>query len=92
MTLKHDKSSSFGFLHVYIATLNAHIDNLKTVLARIIFGFDIIGISEHKTKKGSIPPNNVDISGYSKFEFEPTCTTHGGAGFYIKNDNILQSS
>ena len=33
-----------------------------------------------------IPPsNNIDIGGYDEFKFEPTGTTHGGAGFYIKN-------
>ena len=75
---------------VNIASLNAHIDGLRTVLAKIKFEFDIIGISEYKIKKVSTPPNNIDILGYSKFEFEPTCTTHGGAGFYIKNDNVYE--
>ena len=28
---------------------------------------------------------NIKITGYNEFEFEPTGTTHGGAGFYIKN-------
>ena len=49
-TLKHDKFSSFGLLHVNIASLNAHIDDLRTVLARIKIKFDIIGISEHKIR------------------------------------------
>ena len=39
-----------------------------------------------KDKDKVIPPsNNIDIGGYEEFKFEPTGTTHGGAGFYIKN-------
>ena len=78
--LKPDISSSFGLLHVNIASLNAHIDDLKTVLARSKFNFDIIGISEHKICK-DMTPNNIDIPGYNEFIFEPTETTHGGTGF-----------
>ena len=83
--LKPDISSSFGFLHVNIASLNAHIDDLRTVLGRLKFNFDIIGITEHKIGKDSSPSNNIEITGYYPFDFEPTSTTHGGAGFYIKN-------
>ena len=84
--LKPDISSSFGLLHVNTASLNAHIDDLKTVLARLKFNFGIIGISEHKICK-DMTPNNIDIPGYNEFIFEPTETTHGGTGFYIK-DNL----
>ena len=28
--------------------------------------------------------HNIDILGYEEFKFEPTRTTHGGTGFYIK--------
>ena len=81
--IKHDKESSFGMIHVNIASLNAHIDDLRTVLSRMKPEIDIIGISEHKIKKGLTPSNNIDIGGYDEFVFEPTGTTHGGAGFYI---------
>ena len=83
--LKHDKESSFGLLHVNIASLNAHIDDLRTLLSRLKPEIDIIGISEHKIKKDQKPSNNIDIGGYDEFIFEPTGTTHGGTGFYIKN-------
>ena len=53
--LKPDKSSSFGLLHVNIASLDAHIDDLRSVLGRLKSSFDIIGISEHKIQKGSAP-------------------------------------
>ena len=73
-------------MHVNIASLNAHIDDLRTVLSRLKTNFDVIGISEHKISKDTLPSNNVVIPGYNEFIFEPTGTTHGGTGFYIKND------
>ena len=85
-TLKFDKQSSFSLMHVNIASLNAHIDELRTVLSRFKQSFDVIGISEHKIKKDSQPSNNIGIPGYNEFIYEPTGTSHGGTGFYIKND------
>ena len=86
-SLKLDLPSSFG--HVTIASLNAHIDDLKSVMARLNFNFDIIGISEHKILKDTSPSNNINISGYKEFTYEPTETDFGGTGFYIK-DNLDQ--
>ena len=34
-----------------------------------------------------LTPHNIDLTGYNKFIFQPTETTHGGTGFYI-NENI----
>ena len=84
-SLRPDRSSSFGLLHLNIASLNAHADDLRVVLGRLKFSFDVIGISEHKIGGDSAPSNNIDLMGYSGFEFEPTGTTHGGTGFYVKN-------
>ena len=50
-SLKPDKSSRFGLLYVNIASLNAHIDDLRTALTRSKFSFDVIGISEHNIWK-----------------------------------------
>ena len=86
-SLKFDLPSSFGLFHVNIASLNAHIDDLKSVMARLNFNFDIIGISEHKILKDTSPSNNINISGYKEFTYEPTETDSGGTGFYIK-DNL----
>ena len=82
-SLKPDKLSSFGLLHVNIASLDAHIDDLKTVLSRSKFNFDI-GVSDHKIKNDCSPSNNIEKTEYNDFDFEPTGTTHGGTGFYIK--------
>ena len=85
--VKFDTASSFGMFHANIASLNKHIDDLKLILSRLSYKFDIIGISEHKIHKGTLPSNNISIPGYGEFIFEPTETTHGGTGFYIK-DNV----
>ena len=77
-------SSSFGMFHVNIASLNKHIDDPRLILSALEFKFDIIGISEHKFRKGSAPKNNIDIPGYHSFIFQHTELSHGGTGFYLK--------
>ena len=91
-SLKPDKSSSLGLFHVNIASLNLHIDDLRTILSAINFKFDIIGISEHKiTKNQGNSLTNIDIPGYHEFVFQPTETSHGGTGFYLKeNLNFIE--
>ena len=76
--MKIDLPSSFGLFHANIASLNFHIGVLKLILSKRN------GISEHKIRKYALPSNN--IPGYDEFIFEPTETTHGGTGFYIKNN------
>ena len=47
---------------------------------------DVIGISEHKIQKVNEKPSvNINIPGYHEFLFQPTETTHGGTGFYLKD-------
>ena len=48
--MKPDKTSSFGVAHVYIASLDAHTDDLRTVHSSLRFIFDVIGVSEHKIR------------------------------------------
>ena len=85
-SLKIDVPSSFGVFHVNIASLDKHIDDLNQVLSHLKYNYDVIGISEHKIKKDCQPSNNINITGYEPFIFEPTETTHGGTGFYIKQN------
>ena len=48
--------------------------------------FDVIGISEHKIHKSSEKPTaNLKIPSYHEFVFQPTETSHGGTGFYLKD-------
>ena len=80
---KIDQKSSFGLFHANIASLNAHVDDLRDLLGRLDFSFDVIGISEHKIQKNQKPSNNIDLQGYNEFVFEPTETNFGGTGFFI---------
>ena len=49
--IKYDKKSSFGLFHTNIASLNAHVDDLRDLLARLPFGFDVSrNIRSNKTK------------------------------------------
>ena len=82
---KFDKNSSFGLFHANIASLNAHIDDLRDLLSRLDYSFDVIGLSEHRIRKDQKPANNIDLQGYSEFTFEPTGIACGGTGFYINN-------
>ena len=84
---KIDLPSSLGLFHANIASLNRHIDDLRDILYLVNYKFDVIGISEHKISKDTAPSNNVTIPGYNELIFEPSQTTHGGTGFYIK-DNV----
>ena len=86
-SLKLDLPSSFGLFHVNIASLNKHIDDLKLILSRLKFKFDVIGISEHKIFKDTLPSNEIKIPGYDEFIFAPTEGVCGGTGFFIK-DNL----
>ena len=58
-SLKPDELSSFGLLHVNIASLNKHFEELNEVLSRLKFSFDVIGISEHKINNNNPPSNNI---------------------------------
>ena len=44
---KIDKPSSFGLLHINIASLNKHIDDLKLILSMLTHEIDVIGISQN---------------------------------------------
>ena len=83
--VKHvNAESSLGLFHVNIASLNLHCDDLRFVLSRLNHNFDVLGITEHKLSVDCDPLNNIDIPGYN-FIYEPTLSSCGGAGFYIKN-------
>ena len=76
------------FFHANIAPLNLYIDDLRHILSLLHYKFDVIGISEHKIRKDISPSNNISIPGYNEFIFEPTETTNGETGFYIKDKDL----
>ena len=81
--IKHDFQSSLGLLHTNLASIYNHYDDLSTSLSKLKFNFDMIAITEHKIKNDS-PYQNIELPGYHEFIFDPTLTSHGGTGFYVK--------
>ena len=65
--MKIDLPFTFGLFHANIASLNLHIDDIKHILSRLNFNFDIIGICKHKIRKDTLPSNNISIPGYEEF-------------------------
>ena len=96
--IKTEASSTLGILHTNLASLYKYFDDLNHIISIIKPEFQIIGITEHKIKD-SIPTSNIEIAGYHEFIFNPTQTSHGGTGFYVKDnlavkkrDNLLLKS
>ena len=77
--------NTFSILHLNVASLQAHIDDLKSLLALLNHPFHIIGITETKILDGKEPLIKIDIDGYV-FENTPTKTSFGGSGLYIRSD------
>ena len=83
-SLDINKSTSFELLHINIASLDRHIDDLRFLISKLSHKPVIIGISEHKIQSGSVPYNNITLSGYNEFIFTPTNSSHGGAVFILR--------
>lgn len=75
---------SFSIIHVNIASLSKHIDELRCLLSLLDHEFDVIAITE--TRLHDTPLLNLDIEGY-EFIHTPTESQCGGAGLYIKTGN-----
>ena len=90
--------SSLGILHTNLASIYKYHDDLELILSLIKTKFQIIGITEHKITD-TMPIANINLAGYHDFIYNPTQTTHGGTGFYVKdslaykmrNDLLLDS-
>ena len=70
-------------MYLNFASLQAHIDELRTLLTLLDHPFDAIGITETRLHDQS-PLVNIDIPGYD-FLHTPTTTDCGGAGIYVKS-------
>ena len=77
--------NAFSILHLNIASLQAHINDLRSLLALLNHPFHIIGISETKIIDGKDPSIQIDIDGYI-FKNTPTKTSFGGSGLFIRSD------
>ena len=76
---------SFSTIHLNIASLSGHIDELKELLCLLDHPFVIIGITETKIQEGLEPLIDINIPGY-EFKQTPTKSCFGGDGIYIKKD------
>ena len=76
--------SKFSILHLNIASLQSHINELRELLALLNYPFDLIAISETKLKKDCDIVVNIDLEGY-QLEKTPTETFFGGVALYVRN-------
>ena len=82
--IKPDPSSSFGFIHTNLASINLHFEDLQLILSQLKFDFHVIGITEHKIQKDNPPTTQIELADYHDFDYDYTETTHGGTGFFVK--------
>ena len=78
--------NSLSLFHVNIVALNKYLNDLHNLLSIIKLQIQVIGIYEHKIKRGSCL--NGSFPGYT-FEFEPASSPHGSVTFFI-NDNLCK--
>ena len=86
---KFKPESNFSLLHLNIASLQFHVDDLKILLQLLDFPFDIIAISETKIQKGIDPLKDINLPNY-QYLHTPTESTKGGTLIYISNKLIFK--
>ena len=86
--LNINKNSSLATLHLNIALLSKHFEDLRNFLSLLKHSFDITGISEHKITKGS-KNSAFNLPGYT-FCFNETETSHGGTGYFVSNNSTYK--
>ena len=74
--------NKFSMLHLNIASLSAHIDELKSLLAILEHPFEVICLTETRIHEDK-PKIDCKIEGYDFFH-QKTGTQCGGAGIYVK--------
>ena len=74
---------SFTMVHLNIASLQRHIDELKSTLTLLNHPFDVICITETRLYESS-PLVDIEIPGYD-FHHTPTLSQCGGAAIYVKS-------
>ena len=70
--------------HMNIGSLQLHINELRTLLKKVNFPFDVIGISETRLHHGEQPQTDIEVLGYKKFNHTTSQTNCGSVGLYIK--------
>ena len=73
-----------SLFHINTCSLHKNIEELEYLLDKTKIDFDVIGISESKTKKDKSPINSINLKGYS-YGSCPTKAAAGGTLLYISN-------
>ena len=74
----------FSMMHLNIASLQCHVDGLRSLITLLDHKFDIIGISETRLNETTVPLVDVTLNGYDFVDTRSKCT-YGGTAIYIKN-------
>ena len=83
--IKYNENKNKSYMHLNIASLPYHYDELNSFLANCKINFDAIAISESKLQKSQPPKTNIALPGY-RIEHTPTESSKGGALIYINNN------
>ena len=76
---------SFSILHLNIASLSAHFDELINLITLLDHPFDIISLTETRFKQNRQNLINITLPGYHYYE-TASYTNAGGSLIYIKNE------
>lgn len=87
LNAKFDNNSNFSILHLNIASLQFHFEELKILLELLDYEFDCIAITETKLQKHLNPISSINIPNYHYFH-TPTEACKGGSLIYISNKLI----
>ena len=79
---KFNSDKHLSVLHINIASLSKHKQDLETFLAMLNFEFSIIAITETKITKGSHPTFDINLHNYNTFH-TPTESSSGGTLLYV---------
>ena len=69
---------SFSVFHMNVSSLNAHFDELSSMLSLLNFDFSIVGLTEIRLIKDCNVTLPIELEGYS-YEHTPTEASCGGA-------------
>lgn len=83
------KNNSLSFLHLNIASLNKHFDELSSYLDTLKHNFGFIGITETRFLKDSSKLFNCDLPNYKSIH-TPTESSVGGVLLYISEKFIFK--
>ena len=75
--------AALGVMHLNIASLSKHFDDLSNLLAMMKYSFPVIGLTEHKIGRNQ-PLCEINLPGYT-FCYDKTMSSHGGTVFFVSD-------